>query len=497
MKDSLPQTSSKGGEIMKKAILIVLTTVFVFAFAGAALAVSPTTYDTDTGSSAWTYQDAQDATAKTEGSYKAFDDQTTDMYANPHGGYDTTTNKCKVCHAVHRAEGAYFLMRADTQDDACDYCHIGGSAHSLKVVYDLNDAGKATTNGHTIGASAAIPDSSVDQWLEDVTLSTVNEDGTPLTEVVKVRRYEVAKNKMYRYARHHGQSAVGTGRSGYLRIGPLALRCMNCHQPHNAKNMVWRPTDFNNPTTQIASGYKLLRKMPSGSMAPWASINSYGNVDATHTVSVPESTMTPENTGHDAESGSTNWTDGKNTIYTAYEGVTDPAHMHGADRDPQTVNQYALSPWCADCHNLNIGYWKHLTHEELGYKSHADRTHPAPYTGAYNGPAQCYSCHRNDLPENPTTSAYDATRASCERCHFGTGTYKTYRQSDSANLVASDFPHSGQNNSIKLLGAWLTEADPTKTSNIWKDTIGATANVNASTIDGVCLRCHVGIGTNH
>ncbi len=73
---------------------------------------------------------------------------------NPHGGYDTTTNKCKVCHAVHRAEGAYYLLRADSQDDACSYCHIGGSAHSTKVVYDLNPAGIDTTNGHTIGARA-------------------------------------------------------------------------------------------------------------------------------------------------------------------------------------------------------------------------------------------------------------------------------------------------------------------------------------------------------
>ena len=77
--------------------------------------------------------------------------------ASPHGGYDTTTNKCKVCHAVHRAEGAYYLLRADSQDDACSYCHIGGSAHSSKVVYDLNPAGIYTTNGHTIGAPDSDP----------------------------------------------------------------------------------------------------------------------------------------------------------------------------------------------------------------------------------------------------------------------------------------------------------------------------------------------------
>ena len=495
---------------MRKAILIAFAMLFVFAMAGTALAVDPVTFDTDTGSSMWTYQDRVDTAAKTEGSYKAFDDQTTKMYSNPHGGYDTTTNKCKVCHAVHRAEGAYFMLRADTQDDACDYCHIGGSAHSTNVVYDLNAAGKATPNGHTIGASATIPDSSVKQWTEPLTLSTTDADGNTISETVDVRRYSEDRNKMFRFARHHGQSAAGTGRSGYMRIGPLALRCMNCHQPHNATNMVWRPTALETGT-QLASGYKLLRLMPSASIQGTATISGslidydagmqsykayteFGDaalgevyVNTGNAVKVPETTMTASNTGP-----------GK-TIYTTFEGVTNPAHQHGPDRDPQTVNQYALSPWCADCHNLNIGYWKHLATEELGFKSHSDRTHPAPYTGAYNGPAQCYSCHRNDLPIQPATSYYDgsASRTACERCHFGTGSYKAVSDNIDGAGTKSDFPHSGQGNTIKLLGQWQTQADPAKTSNIWMDTTGTAANVTKDNLDSVCLRCHVGIGTNH
>ena len=46
---------------------------------------------------------------------------------------------------------------------------------------------------------------------------------------------------MYRFGRHHGQSDEGTGRGGYAKIGPLALRCMSCHQTHNAVDEVWRP----------------------------------------------------------------------------------------------------------------------------------------------------------------------------------------------------------------------------------------------------------------
>ncbi|HSK47509.1 MAG TPA: hypothetical protein VLA05_05825, partial [Coriobacteriia bacterium] len=132
-------------------IFMVLAMVLTMAFAASAFGATPSVIEAN-GESAWSYKDLADTAEKYEGGYAAFDDtEFAGDYDSPHGGYDTATNKCKVCHAVHRAEGAYYLLRADSQDDACDYCPIGGSAHSYKVVYDLNSAGKATTNGHTIG----------------------------------------------------------------------------------------------------------------------------------------------------------------------------------------------------------------------------------------------------------------------------------------------------------------------------------------------------------
>ncbi|MCL6471551.1 MAG: hypothetical protein K6T91_01925 [Firmicutes bacterium] len=461
---------------MKKAFVVAIAALFVFAFAGTALAATPSVIGGD-GASVWTYKDLQDSTAKTEGGYKAFNNtEFTGDYDNPHGGYDTTTDKCNVCHAVHRTEGAYFLLRADTQDDACDYCHIGGSAHSSYIVYDLNAAGKQATNGHTIGAGSTIPDSSIDQWLETITLVTVDENGNQLAESVQVRAYDPAKNEMYRFAKHHGHVAASTGEAGYDRVGPLALSCINCHQPHNAENLVWRPTDFNNPTTRV-EGYKLLRLMPSGSVKPGETTNTAGYWDVDDVISVPQETMTPANTGHDVESGSSD-PSAPNTIYTAFVGSTQLTLE--TDR-PQTVNQYTLSPWCADCHNLNIGYWKPLTTEELGYKSHADRTHPVPFTGNNDGsgPGQCYSCHRNDMPIG----------LACNRCHFGPTSYNAYHDDPAVN---SDFPHSGQANSIKLLGVWKSDMDDA--GNIVDD---LTTPVTEDAIDGVCLRCHTGIGVNH
>jgi len=507
---------------MKKILVIMMAAMFLFGMAGVAMAELPgEEYPTAAdGSSYWTYKDLQDSEAKTEGGNAAFDNGTLyspavgdngvgDGKGGPHGGFDTATNKCKVCHAVHRAGGAYFLLRSDSQDDACAYCHIGGSAHSAKVVYTLNSAGMDTTNGHTIGASSAIPDSSVEQSLETVTLDLVDEDGNPYQEDIEVRRYSNTKNKMFRFARHHGHGAAGTGRNGYLRIGPLALRCMNCHQPHNATNMVWNPVDAEKVADdgtghfvangKLTSGYKLLRKSPSASIWGSATGVNYDDgmknhtayteydtangkylVNASNIITVPEETMTASNTGNDGVF--------PNTIYTKYEGVSE-SHLHGYDRDPQTVTQYALSPWCADCHNLNIGYWKNVP-MELGFKSHGDRTHPAPYSGAYNGPAQCYSCHRNDLPRIPTDSFFNTARTSCEQCHFGTGSYaKSIAAASPGTDSGFDFPHSGQDTAIKLLGDYsVSPSAPTTPID---------ATITKDNIDAVCIRCHGGVGVNH
>lgn len=548
-----------GGVTMGKAHKLALFGLLVLALslvASVALAASPddattatTVIDPATGVSRWTYKDSVDTAAKTEGGYAAFESGT--LYTtNPHGGYDSTTNKCKVCHAVHRAEGAYFLLRSDTQDDACTYCHIGGSAHSRKIVYDL--AGTIyTPNGHTIGASSIIPDSSVYQWLEEVELKTVDADGNEVTATVEVRRYYERRNKMFRFARHHGQSAPAdsNNRSGYGRIGPLALRCMNCHQPHNAIDMIWRPiaqSNYSNtygsgiqyakdlPANATRTGYKLLRAFPSASVRPSTTNTVISTADGfpanktawdvqidrlavwplggatgirrTLAIRVPvDATIGPNNTGLPY------------TIWTRWPETADH-EFHGAVyRDPSVITEYALSVWCADCHNLNIGYWSEPEGADpmlFGFKSHAERTHPAPYTGAYNGPAQCYSCHRNDMPLTDTIGAPSGwnisgrlyrtgTSAACEQCHFGTYTYRAAHQEAEARgyYAYFDFPHSGDGNDFKMLGNWTAVVTTYTVANNGQMTaltvVTTQTAVSSSNLDAVCRRCHPGIGYSH
>lgn len=528
-----------GGTNLKKFLLIALVAMFVLGFAATALAATPTVIGAD-GASTFTYSDLRDSGVKYSGGYSAFETSftvgqyyngsaltsgtATGGYAtNPHGGYSASSNKCKVCHAVHRAEGAYYLLRADSQSDACDYCHIGGSAHSAKIVYDLNPAGTDTTNGHTMGAGQ-VPDSSVKQTAQVVTVSGTDMNGVTVNEDVKVRSYDAAGIEMFRFSRHHSQSPVSTGRSGFKPVGPNSLSCFSCHQPHNAAGQVWQPSKFD--PTLVAdvpggnpNGYKLLRRFPSGGFASSAtstldgtsSLNTYGMIDVANAIKVPETTLTA-GTNY-SQNASFDGTYSENGITTrrpvwiaqnlSFEyGGTGPAE------DPATVNEFALSPWCADCHNLNIGGAEALTNEELGFKAHTERTHPAPFVGAHGGPGQCYSCHRNDLSvkpgaadpagygmnqtdvtQNTLTGRVAGASDSCGQCHYGTGAYyvdKTFGRQ-------SDFPHSGSADDIKMLGAYTAS---TATGGSYTPTFSKTV-IGENNLDAVCLRCHPGIGVHN
>jgi len=82
------------------AILLLVTCVTVLALASAAYA------GTTSGYATW------DPAAPN------------DNPATPHKGYALNTNKCAVCHAVHKGtDGGEVLLRS-TVGDACDYCHI-------------------------------------------------------------------------------------------------------------------------------------------------------------------------------------------------------------------------------------------------------------------------------------------------------------------------------------------------------------------------------------
>ncbi|HAL30076.1 MAG TPA: hypothetical protein DCP20_05100 [Coriobacteriia bacterium] len=100
----------------KTAFVLFLAAIMVFAFAASALA------DTSSGTITW------DSTAPN------------DSPATPHKGYVYNTEKCLVCHAVHKASATGEVLLGATVGNACDYCHVSTSAVSNVEVYNQDPA---------------------------------------------------------------------------------------------------------------------------------------------------------------------------------------------------------------------------------------------------------------------------------------------------------------------------------------------------------------------
>ena len=300
---------------------------------------------------------------------------------------------------------------------------------------------------------------------------------------------------------------------------------MSCHQVHNATAQTWQSISMASMgeageyTSQARSSYKLLKQFPSGTF--YGGPDAYGQIPLTNISIVPETTLTagvnfdavraqganPTGIafGRDYDnSGSIGATETVNMakptwVAQSFNGEHVPTDPLAEEAIASAVNNASLSVWCADCHNLNIGGWEHLTNAELGFKAHTERTHPAPYTGAHSGPGQCYSCHRNDLPRingiNPATGVAvpGGTTDACSQCHYGTGNYKENRDPADPEYVASDFPHSGETGDYKLLGSYsILRTNPSINTSI-----DETISIGPDNVDAVCLRCHGGIGTYH
>ncbi len=85
--------------------------------------------------------------------------------AGPHGNYTTTTNKCSDCHSTHFAKGSYMLLRANSREDACSFCHAGGGGSTLNIQMDntydaagvVADGSRGAGTGHTLGYTGNAP----------------------------------------------------------------------------------------------------------------------------------------------------------------------------------------------------------------------------------------------------------------------------------------------------------------------------------------------------
>ncbi len=80
---------------------------------------------------------------------------------SPHGGYSSTSNRCKVCHAVHLATGSFRLLRDNSASTECDYCHgTSGVANTKPITLTENGHGLPSGTSGTIYAPDDLADTS-------------------------------------------------------------------------------------------------------------------------------------------------------------------------------------------------------------------------------------------------------------------------------------------------------------------------------------------------
>lgn len=127
----------------------------------------------------------------------------------PHGGYTSTTDKCKACHDVHQAVGTYRLLPANTIYDTCQSCHDGTGAEN--VVY-----------GQITGFAGGPPEH-------------------------------------YGHRMNTGIIAIPGGDTTVAPYGPdSGLTCSSCHSPHGSETRMITE-DYYCDATATVSNHLLLR----------------------------------------------------------------------------------------------------------------------------------------------------------------------------------------------------------------------------------------------
>jgi len=136
----------------------------------------------------------------------------------PHGGYSNTTDRCKVCHDVHAANGDLRLLPTATVADLCETCHDFTEGISIYGAIRAT-TGQAPAGVHRIyglASSEGTTDTTSGSLIPGGTDGTNNGAATgdfPLT------------------------GGTTTFASQALASGEANLTCTDCHTPHGNTSM--------------------------------------------------------------------------------------------------------------------------------------------------------------------------------------------------------------------------------------------------------------------
>ncbi|MCK4267379.1 MAG: hypothetical protein KAX16_01000, partial [Actinomycetia bacterium] len=297
----------KGGKLRRTVVLLVLAVVFSVVF-GSATAHAGGWFKSSTtdtvGDSYW--KDGSPETNATD-------------TVTPHLGFSTTSNQCRVCHAVHLSgDESYRLLKDGTSSETrtsgeltftpentgvantgkgnsrsteCMYCHDSDSGASSKRPYDLSIGTTKTVRGeHSLGAT----------WIPD---SSVNDTVTP----------------------EDGRGVLPRKEPG---AADSVLDCYQCHSVHGAK-ILTNITGFGWGEIQPIDNY-ILREDPAGNGG-----------DANTGI---DSIRPP----WDSSASAYKWVNDQSKDTSTYPSQDATAYL------ASSIWKYEVQvAWCGDCHNEN------------------------------------------------------------------------------------------------------------------------------------------------
>lgn len=314
--------------------------------------------------------------------------------AGPHGQYTTTTHKCRDCHAVHRASGKFRLTRSDTREEACDWCHGKGAGSGFNIEMDNDDnLTKEYNVGHSLGFGLA---ADTGKW-------KAPDDTDP------------AYNPRF----------VSGGFS-----------CFDCHSPHGNKERILGYIDNQRlmgppgDTTQVPGFILDSGNTSDGKTMPWPLWDSV-NGPSTPTYKPlyaggrylllenpddqePAMPFAIPGFGDDSDTTTTVGGYAVNKVPISWNmpfGTSDASEQMGGNAyfNMGTCMGNAMSEFCADCHDGNVGL--HIQASKMFSEDQALRGDADPYDIGYSHDSQPRHCGRqmrfnpDDADTSMTTNA--------------------------------------------------------------------------------------------
>lgn len=265
---------------------------------------------------------------------------------SPHGDYDTTTQKCRVCHAVHAANPAGQALLHTTVQDACAYCHIVANVSDY-VVYGgnvNNYAGTDFESAHNVSVAGGLTGGCVDCHTVHKAYTQMPVNAALRKKILKGSQTSPISNPTY-------DPFAGAPLSSDSTEAALTKWCTKCHRSVTGGVPYGYYNDYATNEAEFGEGYNI--------------------IEYTHIMKD-----------------------------LAVDGNVYDASIRGGSLEP-TVVAWGSSKYCSSCHTSNYGdsshKWPHYTDGARFLVSAGDISAAASPTapGKTKYDAVCLRCHRD------------------------------------------------------------------------------------------------------